>query len=153
MFGSSIIKRAFVDSFLRPVGSDLNLDRLNITLWWKGYGGLEIVNMIQKLQVLKQVGPLLSANFIYCGGDYLSNTSVRNIRLAFIKMLQYLGWEFPNVQIISLTLLRLGGDTLKIQGLLENARKRVNSFITNKVCEEGGSVVQCLDISDHPEFF
>uniref|UniRef100_K1RYA9 Cornifelin-like protein n=1 Tax=Magallana gigas TaxID=29159 RepID=K1RYA9_MAGGI len=56
VFGSSIIKRAFVASFLRPGGSDLNLDRLNITLWWQGYGGLEIlvVNAIQKLQVLKQ---------------------------------------------------------------------------------------------------
>ena len=71
MFGSSIIKRAFVASFLRPGGSDLNLDRLNITLWWQGYGGLEIVNAIQKLQVLKQVGPLPSAIFIHCGGNDL----------------------------------------------------------------------------------
>lgn len=63
MFGSSIFKRAFVASFLRPGGSDLNLDRLNITLWWQGYGGLEIVNAIQKLQVLKQEGSLPSAIF------------------------------------------------------------------------------------------
>lgn len=155
VFGSSIIKRAFVASFLRPGGSDLNLDRLNITLWWQGYGGLEIlvVNAIQKLQVLKQVGPLPSAIFIHCGGNDLGKTSVRKIRLAIITILQYLGWEFPNVHIIwSLILPRLKWRYSENTRAMEEARKCINSFISNKVCEVRGSVVQCPDISDHPHF-
>lgn len=36
---------------------------------------------------------------------------------------------------------------------MEKARKRINSFITNKVCEVEGPVVQCPDTSDHPQFF
>lgn len=154
MFGSSIIKRAFVESFLRPGGSDLNLDRLNTTLWWQGYGGLEIVNAIQKLHILKQVGPLPSAIFIHCGGNDLGKTSVRKIRLAIIKLLQYLGREFPHAHIIwSLILPRLRWRYTENLMAMEKARKRINVFITNKVCEVGGSVVQCPDISDHPQFF
>lgn len=154
MFGSSIITRAFVESSLRPGGTDLNLDRLNITLWWQGSGGLDKGNAIQKLQVLTQVGPLPSPIFINCGGNDLGKISVKKIMLAIIKLLQYLSWEFPYVHIIlSLILPRLRWCYSEKIMAMERARKRINSFITNKVCEIGGSVVQCPDISDHSQFF
>lgn len=60
LFGSSIIKKAFVDAFIRPCGSNLNLERLNITLWWQDYGWMELIYAILKLELMKQVDPSLN---------------------------------------------------------------------------------------------
>ena len=49
MLGSSIIKHAQVESVLRPGGSNLNLERINVSLWWQGYRGLQLIRVIQKL--------------------------------------------------------------------------------------------------------
>lgn len=47
----------------------------------------------------------------------------------------------------------LCGVTLKIQGLWKRQESVLIFFITNKVSEVEGSVVQCPDISDQPQFF
>ena len=58
MFGSSIIKHAQVDSVLRPVGSNLNLERKIVSLWWQGYRGHQLIRVVEKLKMLnKEVLP------------------------------------------------------------------------------------------------
>lgn len=57
LVGSSILKHAQLEAFLRPGGLHLNLKRLNISLWWQGYSGLKLSQVEQKLKTLAKVGP------------------------------------------------------------------------------------------------
>ncbi|XP_052696442.1 uncharacterized protein LOC128175072 [Crassostrea angulata] len=57
LVGSSILRHAQLEAFLRPGGLHLNLKRLNISLWWQGYSGLKLSQVEQKLKTLAKVGP------------------------------------------------------------------------------------------------
>ena len=102
MLGPSIIKHAQVESVLRPGGSNLNLERINVSLWWQGYRGVQLIRVIEKLKMLKQVGPSPKALFVSTlwGGDDIGKQSIRKIRLAIKQLLQYISQQFPNVHII-----------------------------------------------------
>ncbi|XP_048769305.2 uncharacterized protein LOC125675594 isoform X1 [Ostrea edulis] len=154
MFGSSIIKRAHVESLHRPVGTNLNLERIKVSLWWQGYGGLELIKAVNKIKTLRQVGPSPTALLIHCGGNDLGKTSVRKIRLAINQLVHYLRQEFCSAHIIwSLILPRIAWRYTQNTKAMEKARKRINSFIQSRVCEVGGSIIHYPDISDHPQFF
>ena len=154
MLGSSIIKHAQVESVLRPGGSNLNLERINVSLWWQGYRGLQLIRAIQKLKMLKQVGPSPKALFLHCGGNDIGKQSIRKIRLAVKQLLEYISQLFPNVHIIwSLILPRLSWRYSQNSNAMEKARKRINSFIKARVCEAGGSIIHYPDILSHPQFF
>uniref|UniRef100_A0A8W8I329 SGNH hydrolase-type esterase domain-containing protein n=1 Tax=Magallana gigas TaxID=29159 RepID=A0A8W8I329_MAGGI len=56
LVGSSILKHAQLEAFLRPGGLHLNLKRLNISLWWQGYSGLKLSQVEQKLKTLAKRG-------------------------------------------------------------------------------------------------
>lgn len=128
MFGSSIIKTAFVGTFVRPGWSILNIERLNISLWWQGNGGMELLNAIQKLELLKQVGPFPNAIFIHYVGNDLGRTSVRKIRLAIMKLLQSLTREFSHEHYIwSFILPRRTWRYSNNAAVMKRSSKRINS--------------------------
>lgn len=73
LVGSSILKHAQLEAFLRPGGLHLNLKRLNISLWWQGYSGLKLSQVEQKLKTLAKVGPAPNVILIHCGGNDFFN--------------------------------------------------------------------------------
>uniref|UniRef100_A0A8W8MEQ9 Uncharacterized protein n=1 Tax=Magallana gigas TaxID=29159 RepID=A0A8W8MEQ9_MAGGI len=68
LVGSSILKHAQLEAFLRPGGLHLNLKRLNISLWWQGYSGLKLSQLEQKLKTLakKPCRDLSSGTAVVC---------------------------------------------------------------------------------------
>ena len=96
MFGSSIIKHAQVESVLRPGGSNLNLERINISLWGQGYRRLQLIRAIQKLKMLKHVGPSPKAMFLHCGGNDMVSSQFEKSGL---QLSNYLNTLVSNFQM------------------------------------------------------
>ena len=88
LVGSSILKHAQLEAFLRPGGLHLNLARVNISIWWQGNSGLKLCQTERKLRTLAKVGPTPNAILIHCGGNDLGHISIRKLRLVTNKLNQ-----------------------------------------------------------------
>ena len=68
MFGSSIIRRAFLLARSKQAGSSLGLD---VELWWQGYGGMTIKKLRRRIETLIQGvgGGLPNYLFLHIGGN------------------------------------------------------------------------------------
>ena len=94
--GSSIMKHAQCEAFLRPGGLQLNLSRVIISLWWQGYSGLKLSQTLQKCRSLAKVGSTPDAILIHCGGNDLGEISIRRLRVLTIKLFSILTSQFPS---------------------------------------------------------
>ena len=73
--GSSIIKQAFAVARCRPGGLDLGL--ADLSLWWQGYSGLNLPEVIPKLKLLKQIGETQDVIVLHCGGNNIGRTPLK----------------------------------------------------------------------------
>ncbi|XP_078320273.1 uncharacterized protein LOC111112779 [Crassostrea virginica] len=154
LVGSSIIKHAFLEAVLRPGGTNLTLERQNISLWWQGYSGLQLGKMTQKIRSLKNVGPVPNFILIHCGGNDLGKLSVRRIRVVAKLLLLFIRTNFQNIKVIwSFILPRLQWRTSASLKAMEKARKRVNSHIATTVLQSGGAIIRHTDIKPDPALF
>ena len=152
--GSSIIKWAQTEAVLRSGGCNLNLERVNATLWWQGYSGLQLLNLTNKLSLLKKVGPGPGYILLHCGGNDIGRLSIRKLRLIFIRVVEFLETEFPGTKIIWSSILpRMRWRYSSNIKAMDKTRRRLNSFISQRVHLHGGSVIQHPDISQHEQFF
>ena len=76
--GSSIIKQAFAVARCRPGGLDLGL--ADFSLWWQGYSGLNLLEVIPKLKLLKRIGENPDVIMLHCGGNNIGRTPLKSIR-------------------------------------------------------------------------
>ncbi|XP_078329662.1 uncharacterized protein LOC111105856 isoform X3 [Crassostrea virginica] len=151
LVGSSIIKHAFLEAVLRPGGTNLTLERQNISLWWQGYSGLQLGKTTQKIRSLKNVGPVPNFILIHCGGNDLGKLSVRRIRVVAKLLLLFIRTNFQNIKVIwSFILPRLQWRTSASLKAMEKARKRVNSHIATTVLQSGGAIIRHTDIKPDP---
>nr|XP_022292122.1 uncharacterized protein LOC111103277 [Crassostrea virginica] len=154
LVGSSIIKHAFLEAVLRPGGTNLTLERQNISLWWQGYSGLQLGKTTQKIRSLKNVGPVPNFILIHCGGNDLGKLSVRRIRVVAKLLLLFIRTNFQNIKVIwSFILPRLQWRTSASLKAMEKARKRVNSHIATTVLQSGGAIICHTDIKPDPALF
>nr|XP_022306277.1 uncharacterized protein LOC111112779 isoform X3 [Crassostrea virginica] len=154
LVGSSIIKHAFLEAVLRPGGTNLTLERQNISLWWQGYSGLQLGKTTQKIRSLKNVGPVPNFILIHCGGNDLGKLSVRRIRVVAKLLLLFIRTNFQNIKVIwSFILPRLQWRTSASLKAMEKARKRVNSHIATTVLQSGGAIIRHTDIKPDPALF
>ena len=154
--GSSLIKHAFSEAKLRPGGTNLTLERQNIALWWQGYGGLQLDKTRQKIRTLDKVGPAPNFILIHCGGNDLGNLSVRRIRVVANQLLSFIKTKFHNVRIIWSFILpriqwRYSSNNNAI--CMEQARKRINSYIASLVLQAEGAIIRHTDITSDPALF
>lgn len=75
-----------MEALVRPGGCDLNLENLNIALWWQGYSGLKLINAEKKFKYLKTFGPTPSVILIHCGANDIRQISVRKFRVTVRKL-------------------------------------------------------------------
>ena len=128
LVGSSILKHAQLEAFLRPGGLHLNLARVNISLWWQGYSGLKLCQTERKLRTLAMVGPSPKAILIHCGGNDLGHISIRKLRLVTNKLFKFLRTSFPHSKVIwSCILPRMKWRYSDNSLAMETQRKRLNS--------------------------
>lgn len=49
MVGSSIVRESYIEARTRPGGTNLGLGRLNVDIWWQGYGGMRIQHLQSRI--------------------------------------------------------------------------------------------------------
>lgn len=151
--GSSILKWAQTEALLRPGGCGLNLGRVNISLWWQGYSGLALMQVVNKLKYLSRFGPQPSAILLHCGGNDLGHTSIRKLRLQTKKVTKFIKTNFPNARIIwSCVLPRIEWKYSHNRAKMEEARRRLNSFASALIKSEGWAVISYPYIKPQPTF-
>lgn len=154
LVGSSILKHAQLEAFLRPGGLHLNLARVNISLWWQGYSGLKLCQTERKLRTLAKVGPSPKAILIHCGGNDLGHISIRKLRLVTNKLFKFLRTSFPHSKVIwSCILPRMKWRYSDNSLAMETQRKRLNSCASSLALRYGGAVIRHPDIKLDPIFF
>ncbi|XP_048735776.2 uncharacterized protein LOC125651238 [Ostrea edulis] len=152
LVGSSILKRTQTEALLRPGGCGLNLGRVNISLWWQGYSGLALMQVVNKLKYLSRFGPQPSAILLHCGGSDLGHTSIRKLRLQTKKVTKFIKTNFPNARIIwSCVLPRIAWKYSHNRPKMEEARRCLNPFASALNKSEGG-VISYPDIKPQPTF-
>ena len=78
--GLFIVKWEQTEASARHGRYSLNLGRLNMTLWWQGYSGLTLMQIINKLEYPSRFGSH-PAILLHCGGNYLGSTDIRKLSL------------------------------------------------------------------------
>ena len=91
--GSSIIKQAFAVARRRPGGLDLGLTDFN--LWWQGYGGMNLLEVIPKLKLLKKLGgEEPDVILLHCGGNNIGRNPLKSIRWLINQIISFIGINF-----------------------------------------------------------
>ena len=151
LMGSSILKWAQTEALIRPGGCSLNLDRENISLWWQGYSGLTLTQVIDKLKHLSRFGPQPSTSLLHCGGNDLGHISIRKLRLQTRQIMKFISLYFPQTKIIlSCILPRTFWRHSQNNDKMEAARRCFNSFASAIVKSRGGAVISYPDIKRQP---
>ena len=98
--GSSIVKRAFLHSRSRPGGMNLGLERLHISIWWQGYGGLGLTTLLSKLKTLQKVGDQPDFVVLHCGANDIGSIDRFKWRNLFVQIFMYIKHCFPAAQVV-----------------------------------------------------
>lgn len=146
--GSSIVKHAFVAACRSPGGPNLNLSRVNISMWWQGYGGMEFPQVKSKLVYLSSLETPPDFLIIHCGGNNIGKMSSADLRQMIKNTLNFVYRRFPRTRIIwSQILPRRSWRYSDNTSAMENTRKRINSFAAKLCLAKGGAYIKYPDIS------
>jgi lysophospholipase L1-like esterase len=150
MVGSSIIKRATVAARLRTGGLNLNLH--DTSIWWQGYGGMNLLDLVPKLKTLKKVN-YESPDFlvVHCGANDIGRTPL----LSLIKLLQSTVLEiqqlFPDVRLVWSSLLpRFNWRYSNNIQAMESARTRINREAIKFITSRGGAFIKHPQLEAKP---
>lgn len=145
--GSSIIKRAFVAACNRTGGTNLTLDRLGMSIWWQGYGGLTLSNLRQKINLLSKLSAEPDVIVIHCGGNDIGFTPLTEMFSTFKSLLFFLQSRFSKTRLIwSQILPRMKWRYSQDSAAMNRSRIRFNSFAAKSVLNCGGGYIKYPDI-------
>ena len=115
----------------RPGGCSLGVR--DVEVWWQGYSGLSLCQVVKKLKLLKVVGDRPHIIMLHCGGNDFGKTAVKKLRECLDEIVRYVHDNF-DVQIIwSEVLPRTRwrhSDNLKA---MESVRRRFNNYAANRI--------------------
>ena len=96
--GSSIVKRASTCAFTRLGGLDLSLP--NASIWWQGYGGMKLLDLVPKLRILLRYEDPPRYLIIHCGANNVGQTSTERLIQVLIATLLEVCSLFPASSIV-----------------------------------------------------
>ena len=133
LIGSSIIKRAFLETRDLDKGSSLGLD---VELWWQGYGGLKLATCTSKLVTLLKIREPPKFMLLHVGGNDIGHKPVKELRDTALDLFAFLDRDFPDTILIWSQILprNWGQDSKK----LGKAAKRLNTCIVKQVKQRNG---------------
>ena len=144
--GSSIVKHAFTVARSRPGGISLGLDWAEV--WWQGYSGLSLLDVLNKLRLLKQVGDEPSMILLHCGGNDLGKISLHRMRFLLDAILTFIHINF-NVKVIwSEVLPRSCWRYSDNCAAMEKGRRRFNNYAAHKIVQGGGLFIKQVDLQE-----
>ncbi|XP_062610679.1 uncharacterized protein LOC134272468 [Saccostrea cucullata] len=98
--GSSIIKRAFIQSRLRPGGWSLGLSERGVDIWWQGYGGLKFIDLVHKVRHLATLEDPPRYLIIHCGANDLGQIKLSRLLYRIKWDIQLLSRIFTNTTLV-----------------------------------------------------
>lgn len=144
--GSSIIKHAFAVARHRPGGINLGIEGVDI--WWQGYGGLSLNDVIRKLGTLKAIGEEPDFILLHCGGNDLGRTPIKKLRLCVNEILTHIDSNFHAKVIWSEMLPRRAWRYSDNALAMESSRTRLNNYISNRVVKGKGFCIKHPDMQE-----
>lgn len=147
IFGSSLIKHAWMQARNRPGGSNLSLQDHGIRLWWQGYSGLKIRQVLNRMKTLMKLEEAPQFIFLHFGGNDLGEQPVGDLRFHVKGILKSLQKLLPNTRIVwSQILPRKNWRYSQNDKAMERARVRVNSAAATEAIRLGGAYIKYPDI-------
>lgn len=147
MVGSSIVKNAFIAARSRPGGISLGLSTYNISLWWQGYGGLQLSQLRRKIKWISLFESSPDFIVLHCGGNDLGTLSLTELRWVIRTAVAYLVTNFPMARLIwSQILPRLSWRHSENHKAMDRARIRLNSYAAKQIINMGGAYIRHPDI-------
>ena len=149
IFGSSIIRDAFIAARGSYGGSNLDLGRHGLSLWWQGKSGLRVRDVKNKIRTLLKVENAPDIIILHCGGNDIGQIKSYELRNQLSSILQFLHKCFPYARIIwSQILPRLKYRNENNHLALEKVRKRINSYMACLVIGTGGCYIKYPEINE-----
>lgn len=118
---------------------NVNLHR-HVTVCWRGFGGLSLSCLEQKIRFLEKTASVDPAIIIiHCGGNDIGMLKTISISNTIEKMFACFKLLFPFTKIVfSQILSRTHWRYSSNKTAMENARRRINSCVRNKMRLNGG---------------
>lgn len=140
VIGSSIVKRASIESRERKGG--LNLGIVNTEIWWQGYGGMVLSQLLPKLRVLRRIENDPDVLIIHCGANSLGLIELKSLLEKLQDTLEQIAKLFPRSKLVWSNLLpRFNWRYSEDIRAMEDSRKRVNREAILLVTSMGGGVL------------
>uniref|UniRef100_A0A8W8NC18 SGNH hydrolase-type esterase domain-containing protein n=1 Tax=Magallana gigas TaxID=29159 RepID=A0A8W8NC18_MAGGI len=125
VIGSSIVKRASIASRERKGG--LKLGIVNTEIWWQGYGGMVLSQLLPKLRVLRRIENDTDVLIIHCGANSLGLIELKSLLEKLQDTLEQIAKLFPRSKLVWSNLLpRFNWRYSEDIRAMEDSRKRVN---------------------------
>ena len=131
--GSSILKHAFTVAATRPGSITLGLDWAD--LWWQAYGGMSLLDIIPKLEVLKQVGDEPAIILLHCGGNDFGRIAIKRLRFLLDEILEYIRKNFNAMIVWSEVLPRSCWRHSDDNNAMESVRRRFNNYAAHNIVQ------------------
>uniref|UniRef100_A0A8W8LRM7 Uncharacterized protein n=1 Tax=Magallana gigas TaxID=29159 RepID=A0A8W8LRM7_MAGGI len=132
VIGSSIVKRASTESRERKGGFGI----AKTEIWWQGYGGMVLSQLIPKLRVLRRIENDPDILIIHCGANSLGFIMFKALLEKLHDTLKQIAKLFPRSKLVWSNLLpRFNWRYSEDIRAMEDSRKRVNrETILSQIC-------------------
>ncbi|CAC5399581.1 Neurotrypsin,Scavenger receptor cysteine-rich type 1 protein M130,Deleted in malignant brain tumors 1 protein,Scavenger receptor cysteine-rich domain-containing group B protein,Soluble scavenger receptor cysteine-rich domain-containing protein SSC5D [Mytilus coruscus] len=152
--GSSIVKHAFVAARDRPGGVNLDLGRLNASLWWQGKGGMIVKHVKSQLRTMKKYEDPPHFLILHVAGNDIGSSRVGFLRNEIQNVIRWIMKEFPNSKLVwSQILTRLKWRHSDDRKAMDLCRYRINNSIAAFIINCAGYYIKYPDIRADQKFF
>lgn len=147
--GSSIVKRAGIAARTRQGGKKLNLP--NASVWWQGYGGMKLHDLIPKLKSLQKYEDKPNIIIIHCGANNIGHIPIKRLLHLLRNTLEEVVNMFPQTKIIwSCTLPRHSWRFSNKVRAMEKARCRLDRAAIAYITSQRGSFIKHSQFNTKP---
>jgi len=138
IIGSSIIKNAFCHARM-TASMRLGLTG-NVDVWWQGYSGMRLLDLIPKIQLLLNIkGNRPNIIIVHVGGNDIGRLPINELMRDYLKTLDALTTMLPGVKIgLSQILPRTAWRFSNNSNAMSKSRRRINSYIKNIILDRNG---------------
>lgn len=148
------MKWAFVHARCSYDGPHLDLQRQAATVWWQGKGGLRWCHVCRTIRTLLTFEDAPDLLVLHVGGNDLGLVKLGDLRHSISHILGQLRLLLPSTRFIySQILPRLVWRNETKHFAIEQARKRINSFVASYILRTGGGYIRYPDICEQTSFF
>jgi lysophospholipase L1-like esterase len=145
--GSAIIKHAFAFARSRPGGGNLGLQRLNVSLWWQGRGGMLIKQLRQQIRTMLKYEDPPAFLVLHISGNDIGDSKVGFFRNEIKDTIRWIMKVLPGTVLVwSQILPRLTWRFSSDNAAMNRCKYRINNSISAFILKQGGCYIRHPDI-------